>query len=196
MAAQPQIESPRFVLAHYRPAFAAPISTWATSESELRWLAPATPPPLTPQKVHAWTPDGRRRYVVWDRAVRTVVGHAELDFLSPDTNRMWIGHFVLAPGVRGRGLATRFANGLLHLAFGQFDAAEVVLLVFPDNEPAIRCYRRAGFVDAGVEHKYFEHSRMQCALTRMGIDRAAYRRAEASVAGVGPRLACQPDGLA
>jgi RimJ/RimL family protein N-acetyltransferase len=56
----------------------------------------------------------------------------------------------------------------------------VLLLVFPENIPAVRCYERVGFKRAGNEVKHFEHRGKSETLTRMAIDRGRYRRLSAT----------------
>ncbi len=50
----------------------------------------------------------------------------------------------------------------------------VSLVVFPENLAAIRCYRRAGFLDAGEQVRYFPTTGRRCRLLRMTIDRKRY----------------------
>lgn len=188
MATTPATEVARLRLAPYEPAFAATIARWAPTPRELLWLAPATPFPLTAEKVNAWSPNAERRFVLFSDGAPAPLGYAELDFIAPAAQRMWIGHFVLAPAARGRGLSVAFAAGLLRLAFDRYQSSDVMLLVFPENDPAVRCYERAGFVDDGVEQKHFEHNHSRHELRRMIITRAAFRRQQALAPQASPGL--------
>jgi RimJ/RimL family protein N-acetyltransferase len=174
MIAAPPTSPPRFALGRYAPSHAALIATWPRDALELQWLAPGTPPPLDAEKVAAWASSDDQRFVLWDAERLSPVGYAELNFLSLARDQMWIGHFVIDPRFRGVGLAARFAAGLLDLAFARFAARMVVLLVFPDNVRAIRCYQRVGFVEDGYEAKYFPKIDCEHRFRRMFIDAERY----------------------
>ncbi len=169
-------------IAGYSAAHARYVQSWIRSDRELLWLAPATPPPVTAEKVDGWSRADQHRFLLWNAPLNRPVGYAELDFLSPARDQMWIGHFILAPQVRGCGLSLTFASTLLHLAFDRFEAARVLLLVFPDNAAAVRCYTRVGFTADGEERKQFEHDDSVHVLLRMVLDRARYRRLAGSAA--------------
>jgi hypothetical protein len=67
-----------------------------------------------------------------------------------------------------------FAKALLAAAFVRYAATDVLLVVFPDNLGAIRCYERAGMAVIGREEKYFETTHQRYLFLRMGIKRARY----------------------
>lgn len=177
MCPSPESSDPSvYRIERYTPAVAATIASWAPTASELLWLAPGTPPPLTPEKVAAWGCTEGQRFLLWDGWRDAPVGYGELDYLSPLRHQMWVGHFVIAPAFRGQGLGLSFARGLLRMAFDRYSAQQVVLLVFPENVSAVRCYERAGFVGDGREAKYFERIRAEHTLLRMSINRDRFRR--------------------
>jgi ribosomal protein S18 acetylase RimI-like enzyme len=93
---------------------------------------------------------------------------------------MWIGHFVVDPTQRGQSHGFLLAKALLAAAFGQYAATDVLLVVFPENLGAIRCYERAGMVVNGREEKYFETTHRRHCFLRMGINRAKYLRLAAA----------------
>lgn len=159
------------------PLYAPRIASWVRDEQELTWLAPGTTPPLTPQKVLAWSAPYRgRRLLFWPDRAGGPAGYAELNYLSIQSTQMWIGHFLIDPARRGRSLGTTFARLLVSLAFEQCGASEVLLVVFPDNLSAIRCYTRAGFNVTGQETRFFEATGREHAFLRMSITPAAYRQ--------------------
>ncbi len=184
MAAAPGILSvPSYALAPFRPEYAPAVAAWVRDLRELLWLAPGTLAPLTAEKVIGWLGPTDQRFVLVEEETARPVGYSELNQMGATRRQMWIGHFILAPAVRGRGLATRFVFSLLDVAFARQDAGEVVLLVFPDNRRAIRCYERAGFVAERFEHRYFDNSRRTEMFLRMRIDRPTYQRAIRSTCG-------------
>jgi len=174
------------------PLYAPRIASWVRDEQELTWLAPGTAPPLTPQKVLAWSAQYRgRRLLFWPGPADGPAGYAELNHLSIQSSQMWIGHFLIDPARRGRSLGTTFARLLVTLAFEQCGASEVLLVVFPENLAAIRCYTRAGFSVTGQETRFFETTGREHSFLRMSITPAAYRP-QAAFRQVASADACPP----
>lgn len=60
----------------------------------------------------------------------------------------------LDPPYRGKGYGSRAIRAFLRYLFGEMDLRKVWLRVFPENEPALRCYRRCGFRAAGAGKAY------------------------------------------
>ena len=85
------------------------------------------------------------------------VGNAA-DELSPmrrEPDHYWLGHVLIRPGLRGRGLGNRLVVGLVEYAFERLSARRISLIVFPDNRPAIECYCAQGFTLVGDEFHRF-----------------------------------------
>jgi len=162
-------------LTHFDPDYAPVIARWAVSEQELLWLAPSTPPPLTADKVARWARPEANRLLYWRASHAEPLGYAELNPMLRNPGQMWIGHFVVAPAARGRGVGRSLARSVLWQAFEMFAATRVLLVVFPDNQAAIACYRRAGMQVDGREQKYCARRKAQFEFIRMGIDRRQFR---------------------
>lgn len=163
----------------FEPRFAGDVASWATDDTTTRWLAPGTPPPLTREKVADWACADGDRYVMLDILRERPLGYAELNPFRPARDQYWLGHVVLAPTSRGRGLGTRFTAALLDRAFRQLFATRVLLLVFPDNVVARRCYERVGFRPDGEEQRFFEHCARDYRFLRMALDARRYRELRA-----------------
>jgi RimJ/RimL family protein N-acetyltransferase len=58
--------------------------------------------------------------------------------------------YMLAPGARGRGVATDALRQLSDWAFGTLGACRLQLLISVDNQPSSRVAERAGFTLEGV----------------------------------------------
>jgi RimJ/RimL family protein N-acetyltransferase len=160
---------------------AARVASWVRTERELAWLAPATPPPLTPEKVVDWAEQGRsRRFLFWNDPQSGPIGYAELNPMPNDPRLLWIGHFVVDPAWRGRSLGSSLAGALLATAFRHYRATEVVLVVVPENVAAVRCYERAGFMPTGRESKFFKTTQREYTFLRMSLLRARYRQLAAA----------------
>jgi ribosomal-protein-alanine N-acetyltransferase len=175
-------------LTRYSRSYAPAIQGWVQSDRELLWLAPATPPPLTVEKIDGWSRADQHRFLLWNAPLARPIGYAELDFLSATRDQMWIGHLILDPQVRGCGLSVTFTAALLEQAFERFEAHRVLLLVFPENTAAVRSYVRAGFVSDGYERRQFTPDEAEFALLRMALDRSRYRRLAAVNAVPPPSL--------
>ncbi len=163
-------------LSTFSDADSSSILSWITSDRELLWLAPGTPPPVTPRKIIDWGRERHQRLLFWEETASSPIGYAELNEMPSRADQRWIGHFILNPACRGRGLGFRFAEALLARAFVELSATDVLLVVFPDNAAAIKCYERAGLVALGKERKHFETTGFDHVFLRMGIHVARYRR--------------------
>ena len=60
-------------------------------------------------------------------------------------------------------------SALAERAFSHHAATEVLLVVFPDNLSAVRCYERAGMSVQGQERKIFPATGKEHLFLRMGI---------------------------
>jgi len=87
--------------------------------------------------------DGGRLYLIGDPEI---VFCASFTFLGPVGGGL--GGIYTVPRARGRGLAARATADLCRIALRE--GAFATLHVAPDNEPAVRCYERAGLVRAGT----------------------------------------------
>lgn len=153
---------------------ASRVASWARDDQELFWLAPKTPPPLTAAKVVGWaTADGRPLLFYRDE-IAEPLGYLELNPMPADWGHYWLGHCVIRPDQRGTGVGRHMIGLTLEYAFRTRRAYRVSLVVFPENAPAIRCYRHAGFIDAGEQWKYFSTTGQQHRMIQMTIDRARY----------------------
>jgi len=170
----------RDCMSAYDNLYAARLASWVGSESELTWLAPGTVPPLSAAKVAKWGERAEHRLLFWHDTCVDPIGYGELNKMPADPDQMWIGHCILDPAVRGRGFGERFVHALLTRAFDALAAQAVVLVVFPENAAAIRCYLKNGMVITGREEKYFKSTRRRHEFLRMGIDRNHFVRLRAA----------------
>lgn len=168
-------------LSQFTSSYAGTAASWVRSESELAWLAPGTSWPLTADKVLAWGQERRERFLLWNGRDEFPIGYAELNEMPKTRDQLWIGHFMLDPARRGCGWAVRFAQALIARAFVERQATDVLLVVVPDNDRAIRCYQRAGMIDQGQERKHFKATRRDFLFNRMAISRGRFRK----LAGLG-----------
>lgn len=167
-------------LGRFDPLYAPLVASWVRTPQELEWLAPATPPPLTAAKVAAWGKERSNRLLLFTGAGDLPIAYAELNPMLGLSEQMWIGHFLLDPSARGRAWGVRFAQALLAEAFVNQSARDVFLVVFPENERAIRCYERAGFVALGEEKKHFPATGREHLFLRMGVRKSRFAKLAAA----------------
>ena len=172
----------------FEPRHARHIARWASSDEDLHWLAPSTPAPLTPAKVLAWKKEGGEALVLVRRGQAGPLGYGELNPMKNRQAHFWLGHIVVRPDCRGRGLGAVLLHLLLRCAFEHRQAERVSLIVFPDNAAAIRCYRRSGFVKTGDEFHQFHNSRVVHRLSRMEVTEEGWRLAVLPVTRTASRL--------
>jgi RimJ/RimL family protein N-acetyltransferase len=168
MATLPKIIADELVLEPFRAEQAIDIATWPFTQRDLYWLAPQTPPPLTPAKILAWQGAGRNGYVL-RRPSGAIVAYGELNLLNGSGGVWWLGHLVVDPRQRGHGYGRELVERLIRRAFDRHGALRVTLVVFPENTAAIGCYRRVGMHEEGTEIHTFTHCGEQRTLVRMGI---------------------------
>ncbi len=176
----------RYVLERFDLRHAAQIAQWVETEEQLRWVAPSSRPPLTTEKVATWPRPGGRAFSLVPRGAVDPVGYGELNPVRNAPDTLWLGHLIVTPEQRGRGIGQLLVRGLLGEAFERLSAERALLVVFPDNEVAIRCYRRVGFRIVGEECHRFGNTGPRHRLYRLEIEAGAFRRRpRASVAHEG-----------
>jgi RimJ/RimL family protein N-acetyltransferase len=144
-----------FTLRKFDPLFAGLVASWVRSAEELFWLAPSTAYPLSAAKVVRWTHKHGNPLLYYRVGAQMPVGYGELNPMRNDPRHLWIGHVVLDPAFRGHGLGLRLTHALVDHAFGRLRARKLTLVVFPENEAAVRCYERVGFCCRGEERQCF-----------------------------------------
>ncbi len=160
----------RLRLRPFDARYARHVASWVADEMELFQLAPRTPPPLTPMKVLGWKRPGRTAYMITADREEAPLGYGEINLLDQRRREFWLGHLIVDPLQRGRGIGTAMVRLLIEEAVRSLGARRVSLVVFPANEAAIRCYRAAGMRDVCHEYHVFLSRRRQALLLRMAID--------------------------
>jgi ribosomal protein S18 acetylase RimI-like enzyme len=121
-------------------------------------------------KVLGWNRPGRRAYMVSENGSDRPVGYGEINLLDQRRREFWLGHLIVDPRRRGRGVGAAMVRLLIEEAIASLGAERISLVVFPANEAAVRCYRTAGMREICHEHHYFVSSRRQALLLRMAVD--------------------------
>jgi len=152
---------------------AASIAGWVKTAEQMRWVAPSTQLPLTAEKVMRWKKPGGQAYalVSGDSSESyEIMAYGELNPMRQAPSNLWLGHLIVRPEHRGRGLGKVLVAGLLERAFHCYQAQRVLLVVFPDNRAAIECYCRCGFKIIREERHRFVDNGPQHRLLRLEID--------------------------
>jgi RimJ/RimL family protein N-acetyltransferase len=150
-------------LAPFDPAWAKLLISWVHDEREMYWLAPKTPPPLTIGEILGWRRPDHDPYALLLPGRPEPIGYGELNPMTGARREYWLGHLIVDPAFRGRGYGAQLTRLLLQEAFEQRGARRVTLVVFPDNQPALACYRAAGMRDDGHEwHTFPAYGRQEC----------------------------------
>jgi RimJ/RimL family protein N-acetyltransferase len=158
-------------LVPFRRAFADTIAGWIVTAEELFQLAPSTSLPLTARKVMGWPKPGGAAFAYCAREMGRPVAYGELNPMRNDRHHYWLGHIVVEPGLRGRGIGQRFTRDLCEMAFDDYAARRLSLVVFPENTAAIRCYESVGFISKGEEYHQFVDGGEKIRLVRFERER-------------------------
>jgi len=161
---------PHGILRPFENIFAEEILRWVRSSEELCRLAPGTAPPLSLEKILAWHKPGGSVYSLHAVEGAPMIGYAELNPMRDEPRHFWLGHILIKPEQRGRGWGTTLVSAMLRAAFEERKALRVSLLVFPDNEPALRCYRALGFIERGAEVHLFPATKRTHRMLRLELD--------------------------
>lgn len=162
----------QLVLAPFSAHLADTVASWAASPDELHWVAPSTQPPLTAEKVREWKRDEGHAYILCYEPNRAPVAYAELNPMRRDPTHFWLGHVLVCPQQRGRGIGLALVRKLIAVAFDELNSHRVSLVVFPENRAAIRCYAQAGMHCRGREQHQFNGRGPRFDLLRFEIGRA------------------------
>lgn len=158
MAQQPTSSrsQPRYRLRPFAPEHAALVASWAQDPTEAEWVAPRTEPPLTAEKVLDWLRPGTQPFELAAGADDRPAAYGELNVLRERRREYWLGHLVVDPQQRGRGLGALLTRLLIERGLRWHAARRVTLVVFPENAAAIAAYQNAGMRLDGFETHYFQ----------------------------------------
>ncbi|TWT46098.1 Mycothiol acetyltransferase [Phycisphaerae bacterium RAS1] len=170
MAARPTIYRPNVRRLRLDPFFsqaAEQVASWVRTEQDAFWLAPSSAPPITPATIRGWQSPGRQPLLLTDGEAGVIVGYGEMNVLNTAERSYWLGHLIIDPAQRSRGLGKQLTRLLLLNAFHRHAARKVTLIVFPENRHAVAAYRAAGLFDECYEEHDFPAYRLRKELLRM-----------------------------
>ena len=171
-----------YTLRPFEPSFASNVASWVRDARELFWLAPGTPYPLTPAKVTGWTRHRGMALLLFGADEALPCGYGELNPVRRDPRHVWLGHLVIDRARRREGLGRELTRSLIRWTFQRGRVDRLTLVVFPDNVPAINCYRDCGFRLRGEEFQRFQNLAEPQRLLRFEM-----RAADAAKTGLAPQ---------
>jgi RimJ/RimL family protein N-acetyltransferase len=83
-----------------------------------------------------------------------VMGHVELNGISPENGTASICRVFVDPERRRKGIAKAMIRQVLRVGFEELGLRRIDLQVYDFNVPALECYERLGFVREGVLRQY------------------------------------------
>ncbi len=139
----------------------APAIAAACRDPEIaRWIPVPVPYHLEDARAfvasagEGWTSGREPTFVVAEAATRALAGAIALHRHPDEPGKAAVGYW-LAPGARGRGLATRAVRLVVDWAFGlEPGLARMELLTLVGNEASGRVALRSGFTREGVLRRY------------------------------------------
>lgn len=165
----------------FESAFADTVVSWIATDRDLLWLAPRTEPPLTRQKVIDWNGERNTMHLLFADGQPVPCAYGETNRMQRKPGQIWLGHLIVDPEIRGRGIGLGLVRLLLEKAFEMRDVKAVALVVFPANLPAIRCYLNAGFTQTRDEYHRFRPDRKH-RMIRMDLARQDWLMRDAATA--------------
>jgi len=163
-------------LTRFEERWAGAVLSWARSQGDQYWLAPRTVPPLSTEKILAWAGEDRHSFCLIEKQDEIPASYGEINVLQSHDHEYWLGHLIVDPKRRCRGLGRLFTRMLLRHAFHEFRAERVSLVVFPENTAAVKTYRSAGMVEDGYETHTFKPYNRQEKLLRLVAAPGAFGR--------------------
>lgn len=180
MAVEPFIpagELHGLALTPFRAAWADVVAGWVRTPQDAFWLAPRTAPPITGEKVRGWSARGREQFVLRSNpagptaaaAEAPPLAYGELNLLNPQRRSFWLGHLIVDPEQRGRGLGKELTRRLVERGLRVHRARSIALVVFEENSAAVAAYRAAGLREECYEEHYLPPYHCTRRLLRMTL---------------------------
>ena len=135
-------------LVPFADASAATVAGWVHSADEAEMWCGRREHPISPWLVRRWQtdPDTRGRVLL---AGAEPVGYGEL-WVDEAEDEVELARIIVAPAHRRHGVGQELVRLLVAEALA-FRTSDVFLRVHPRNEPALRCYLRAGLVEVPAD---------------------------------------------
>ena len=143
------------ILREYRAEDLSALRAWVNDSETTKYLAGTYRRPQTWEQTEEWLERrlngdaGGEGFVISDKETGKYLGQIDLMMIDPIARKAEMA-IVLMKSAQGKGFAKESIRLILDYAFGVMNLNRVWLKCAEENEPAVRCYRRAGFKVEGV----------------------------------------------
>lgn len=143
------------ILREYRQEDLSALRAWVNDNEITKYLAGTYRRPQTWEQTEEWLERrlngdaGGEGFVISDKETGKYLGQIDLMMIDPIARKAEMA-IVLMKSAQKKGCALESIRLLLDYAFGTMNLNRVWLKCAEENEPAVRCYRRAGFKIEGV----------------------------------------------
>lgn len=162
----PRVTGERIMLREYRSEDFAEIRKWVNDEETTRYLStrfwPAQTEVDTQEFLSRMLQSSHNAYnfVIARREDESYLGQLDMFRIDWRLRQGELGMVIAHKEMRGQGLGQEALGLMQRFAFGTLGLERLELEVHMDNQPALHCYRRAGFVLEGVKrHAFFTDGR-------------------------------------
>ncbi|RKX79831.1 MAG: GNAT family N-acetyltransferase [Spirochaetes bacterium] len=128
-----------------------------SAELLMRWAGPIFTFPLTEGQLGKYlegslsNPPLRKIFKAVVYPQGEVLGHVELNNIDLSNRSATLSRVLVGPPAwRGKGVGTLMVKKILKVGFEELGLHRIDLLVFDYNNPAISCYKKAGFTMEGL----------------------------------------------
>jgi RimJ/RimL family protein N-acetyltransferase len=166
------------VLERFTPADFSQLIEWIDSERLMKeWSGSLFSFPLTEESL-SWYIEGANDlkdpdvfvYKATDKATGETVGHISLGSISQRDKSGRITRVLVGNNAaRGKGVCRRMVQALLRIGFEELGLHRISLGVYDFNQPAIKCYLKAGMKQEGILRDVVRHGDTYWSLVEMGI---------------------------
>lgn len=143
------------VLREYRAEDLSALRAWVNDNEITKYLAGTYRRPQTWEQTEQWLDRrlngdaGGEGFVISDKETGKYLGQIDLMMIDPIARKAEMA-IVLMKSAQKKGYALESIRLILDYAFGVMNLNRVWLKCAEENEPAVRCYERAGFKIEGV----------------------------------------------
>ena len=158
----PVLKGSRVMLREYRSEDFASIRAWVNDEVTTRWMSTRFWPPQTEVDTQEFlsrmlqSSHNAYNFVIADAQDESYIGQLDLFRVDWRLRQGEIGMVIGKSQMRGQGFGQEALELMKRFAFSNLGLERLELEVHMDNQAAVRCYEKAGFMLEGVKrHAYW-----------------------------------------
>jgi len=150
---------------------------WVQDEELLvQWAGTQFRFPLTTKKLDRYIEDANDFehsstfiYKATETESGRIVGHISLTAINRENRSARITRVLVANSERGKGIAEQMVKAMMKIGFEELHLHRMSLGVYDSNLPAIKCYKKCGFLVDGVLRDIQRHGDEYWNLMEMSI---------------------------